>query len=106
MRNSTIKEEKFNPSELLLWIELIEIGRGTSSAIAKLASPGLAYFHRLEGFLPAGGEVADPLLVQYFVTGLGPDPGFPTMHEPSAIVLERLVTMCILVCNLTSESVA
>jgi hypothetical protein len=49
MQNLTIKEEKFNPSELLLWIELTEIGRGTSSAIAKLASPRLAYFHRLEG---------------------------------------------------------
>jgi hypothetical protein len=106
MQNLTIKEEKFNPSELLLWIELTEIGRGTSSAIAKLASPGLTYFYRLEGFLPAGGEVANPLLVQYFATGLGPDPGFPTMHEPSAIVLERLVAMCILGCNLTSKSAA
>ena len=106
MRNLTIKEEEFNPSELLLWIELTEIGRGTSSAIAKLASLGLAYFHRLEGFLPAGGEVADPLLVQYFAAGLGPDPGFPTMHEPSAIVLGRLVTMCISGCNLTPESAA
>jgi hypothetical protein len=63
MRNLIIKGEKFNPSELLLWIELTEIGRGSSSAIAKLASLGLAYFHRLEGFLPARGEVADPLLV-------------------------------------------
>ena len=72
---------------MLLWTELTEIGMGTSSAIAKLASLGLAYFHRLEGFLPAGGEVADPLLVQYFAAGLGLDPGFPTMHEPSAIVL-------------------
>jgi hypothetical protein len=45
-----MKGEKFNPSELLLWTELTEIGRGTSSAIAKLASLGLAYFHRLEGF--------------------------------------------------------
>jgi hypothetical protein len=53
MRNLIIKGEKFNPSELLLWIELTEIGRGTSSAIEKLASLGLAYFHRLEGFLPA-----------------------------------------------------
>jgi hypothetical protein len=106
MRNLTIKEEEFNPSELLLWIELTEIGRGTSSAIAKLASPGLAYFHRLEGFLPTGGEVADPHLVQYFAAGLGLDPWFPTMHEPSAIVLERLVMMCIWCCNLTSESIA
>jgi hypothetical protein len=54
MRNLTIKEEEFNPSELLLWIELTEIGRGTSSAIAKLAYPGLAYFHHLEGFHPVG----------------------------------------------------
>jgi hypothetical protein len=106
MRYLIIKEEKFNPSKLLLWIELIEIGRGTSSDMAKLASLGLAYFHRLEGFLPAGGEVADPLLAQYFAAGLGPDPGFPTMHEPSAIVFKRLVTMCISGCNLTSESAA
>jgi hypothetical protein len=56
-------EKTFNPSELLLWTELTAIGRGTSSAIAKLASLGLAYFHRLEGFLSAGGEVTDPLLV-------------------------------------------
>jgi hypothetical protein len=104
MRNLIIKGEKFNPSELLLWIELIEIGGGSFSAIAKLASLRLAYFHRLEGFLPAGGEVADPLLVQYFAAGLGPDPGFPTMHELSAIVPERLVTMCISSCNLTCES--
>jgi hypothetical protein len=62
MRYLIIKEEKFNPSELLLWIELTGIGRGTSLAIAKLASLGLAYFHRLEEFLSAGGEVADPLL--------------------------------------------
>jgi hypothetical protein len=106
MQNLIIKGEKFNPSELLLWIELTEIGRGTSSAIAKLASLGLACFHCLEGFLPAGGEVVNPLLVQYFAAGLGPDPGFPTMHEPSAIVLERLVTMCISGCNLTYESSA
>jgi hypothetical protein len=106
MRNLIMKGEKFNPLELLLWTELTEIGRGTSSAIAKLASLELAYFHHLEGFLPAGGEVADPLLVQYFVAGLGPDPGFPTMHEPSAIVLGRLVTMCISGCNLTPESAA
>jgi hypothetical protein len=104
MRNLIMKGEKFNPSELLLWTELTEIGRGTSSAIAKLASLGLAYFHRLEGFLPARGEVADPLLVQYFAAGLGPDHGFPTMHEPPAIVLGRLVTMCISGCNLTPES--
>jgi hypothetical protein len=106
MGNLIIKGEKFNPSELLLWIEITEIGRGTSSAIAKLASLGLAYFHCLEGLLPAGGEVTDPLLVQYFVARLGPDPGFPTMHDSSAIVLERLVTMCISGCNLTSESSA
>jgi hypothetical protein len=62
MQNLIIKEEEFSPSELLLWIELTEIGKGTSSAIAKLASPGLAYFHRLEGFLPAGGGVANPPL--------------------------------------------
>jgi hypothetical protein len=45
-------------------------------------------------------------LVQYFAAGLGPDPGFPTMHEPSAIVLGRLVTMCISGCNLTPEFAA
>jgi hypothetical protein len=45
---------------LLLWTELTEIGRGTSSAIAKLASLGLAYFHRLEGFLPAGERLQIP----------------------------------------------
>jgi hypothetical protein len=106
MRNLIMKGGKFNPSELLLWTELTEIGRGTSSVIAKLASLGLAYFHRLEGFLPAGGEVVDPLLVQYFTAGLGPNPRFPTMHEPSAIVLGFLVTMCILGCNLTPESAA
>jgi hypothetical protein len=106
MRDSIMKGEKFNPPELLLWTELTKIGRGTSSAIAMLASLGLAYFHRLEGFLPAGGEVADPPLVQYFAAGLGPDPGFPTMHEPSAIVLGCLVAMCILGCNLTPESAA
>jgi hypothetical protein len=101
-----MKGEKFNPSELLLWTELTEIGRGTSSTIAKLASLGLAYFHRLEEFLPAGGEVADPLLVQYFAAGLSPDPRFPTTHEPSAIDLGRLITMCISGCNLTPESTA
>ena len=82
-----MKGEKSNPSELLLWTELTEIGRGTSSAIAKLASLGLAYFHRLEGFLPAGGEVANPLLVQYFAAGLGPDPGFPSAFDEGAPVL-------------------
>jgi hypothetical protein len=101
-----MKGEKINPSELLLWTELTEIGRGTSSAIAKLASLGLAYFHRLEGFLPTWGEVGDPLLVQYFAVGLDPNPRFPTMHEPSAIVLGRLVTMCISGCNLILESAA
>jgi hypothetical protein len=101
-----MKEEKFKPSELLLWTELTEIGRGTSSAIEKLVSLGLAYFQRFEGFLPVGGEVADPLLVQYFAVGLGPNPGFPIMHEPLAVVLGRLVTMCILGCNLTPESTA
>jgi hypothetical protein len=45
-------------------------------------------------------------LVQYFATILGPDPGFPTMYELSAIVLGRLVTMCISGCNLTPESAA
>jgi hypothetical protein len=60
MQNLIMKGEKFNPSELLLWTELTEIRRGTSSAIAKLASLGLAYFHRLEGFLPAGERLQIP----------------------------------------------
>jgi hypothetical protein len=55
-----MKGEKFNPSELLLWTELTEIGRGTSSAIAKLASLGLAYFHRLEGSSLLGERLRIP----------------------------------------------
>jgi hypothetical protein len=69
MRNLITKEEKLNPSDLLLWIELIEmllgLGRDTPLVIARWALPGLAYFRHLEGFLPAGGEITDPFLVRY-----------------------------------------
>jgi hypothetical protein len=32
---------------------------------ASMGTPGLAYFCHLEGFLPAGREIADPFLVRY-----------------------------------------
>jgi hypothetical protein len=53
-----MKGEKINPSELLLWTELTEIGRGTSSAIAKLASLGLAY--SLRGSSLLGERLQNP----------------------------------------------
>jgi hypothetical protein len=69
MRNLITKEEKLNRSDLLLWIELTEmlqgLGRDTPLVIAMRAPPGLAYSRHLEGFLPAGGEIADPFLVRY-----------------------------------------
>jgi hypothetical protein len=38
------KEEKFDPSDLLLWIELTEmiqwLGRGTTSVVARYSPPG------------------------------------------------------------------
>jgi hypothetical protein len=60
MQNLTIKEEEFNPSELLLWIELIEIGRGTSLAIAKLASPGWHISIALRGSSLLGERLRTP----------------------------------------------
>ena len=63
------KEEKLNPSGLLLWTELTEmlqgLGRGTPLVVARWLPPGSAHFRHLEGFLPAGGEIADPFLVRY-----------------------------------------
>jgi hypothetical protein len=68
MRN-LITKEKLNPSDLLLWIELIEmlqgLGRDTPSVIARRAPHELAYFRHLEGFLLAGGEIVDTFLVRY-----------------------------------------
>jgi hypothetical protein len=64
------KEEKLDLSDLLLWIELTGmrqgLGRGSPSAAVRWSpTPGSAFFRRLEGSFPAGGELAEPFSVQY-----------------------------------------
>ena len=58
------KGKEFDPSDLLLWIELTEmLGRGTPSVVAGW-SP-LACFRHLEGSFPAGGVFVEAFLVWY-----------------------------------------
>jgi hypothetical protein len=65
------KKKKTQPSDLLLWIELMEmlyvlgIGKRHSFSCGKADTPGSAYFRHLGGSFPTGGEFVEPFLVQY-----------------------------------------
>jgi hypothetical protein len=71
MHNLVTKRRNLNPSDLLLWIELIEmlyvpgVGKRHSFSCGKVDTPGSTYFRHLEGSFPTGGEFVEPFSVQY-----------------------------------------
>jgi hypothetical protein len=71
MHNLVTKRRNPNPSDLLLWIELMEmlyvpgVGKRHSFSCGKADTPGSAYFDHLEGSFPTGGGFVEPFLVQY-----------------------------------------
>jgi hypothetical protein len=71
MHNLVTKRRNLNPTDLLLWVELMEmlyvpgIGKRHSFSCGKADTPGLAYFRHLEGSFPTRGEFVEPFSVQY-----------------------------------------
>jgi hypothetical protein len=69
MHNLVTKRRNPNPSDLLLRVELTEmlyvpgIGKRHSFSCGEANTPGLAYFHHLEGSLPTGEEFVEPFSV-------------------------------------------
>jgi hypothetical protein len=78
------------------------VRKRNSFSCSEVVTPGSAYFHHLEGSFPAGGEFCGALLGSVLAVGLGPDPRFPTTHEP-LVATGRLVATCISGRHLTSE---
>jgi hypothetical protein len=68
-QSSYKRRKTFNPSDLLLWVELTEmlyapgIGKRLSFCWGKMDTPGSAYFRHLEGSFPTGGEFVEPFSV-------------------------------------------
>jgi hypothetical protein len=83
------KGEKFDPLDLLLWIELTEmlqgLGRGTPSVVAGWSLLGRCVPYHLGGSFPSGG-VCGALLGLVLAVGLGPNPGFPSAFDGGALV--------------------
>jgi hypothetical protein len=71
MHNLVTKRRNLNPTDLLLWVELMEmlyvpgIGKRHSFSCGKADTPGLSYFRHLEGSFPTRGEFVEPFSVQY-----------------------------------------
>jgi hypothetical protein len=71
MHNLVTKRRNLNPSDLLLWVELMEmlyvpgIGKRHSFSCGEADTPGSAYFRHLEGSFPTRGEFVEPFSVQY-----------------------------------------
>jgi hypothetical protein len=71
MHNLVTKRRNPNPSDLLLWIELMRmlyvpgVGKRHSFSCGKADMPGSAYFRHLEGSFPTRGGFVEPFLVQY-----------------------------------------
>jgi hypothetical protein len=69
MHNLVTKRRNLNPSDLLLWVELMEmlyvpgIGKRHPFSCGKADTPRSTYFHHLEGSFPTGGEFVDPFSV-------------------------------------------